>query len=149
MILWGFIMMLAGALTCLVLFLSNLDLFSKLGQLGFGPYVQAFFAKQYLTSNKVMFVIALLAVVLGLVLYFIARAKNKKAGVDNPIIPAKVKKFFRDTRGEFKKIVWPGLPTVARNTFATLIMCAVVGVIIVVIDFGLGKFIELLLKLKV
>lgn len=147
MILWGFIMMAVGFLACLILFLSNLDLFSKLGQLGFGPYVDAFFAKQYLTSNKVIFMIALVALVIGVVLYFIARAKNKKAGVDNPVIPVKVKKFFRDTRGEFKKIVWPGLPTVVRNTVATLVMCALVGVIIVVIDLGLSTLINLLLSL--
>ncbi len=147
MILWGFIMMLAGVLTCLVLFLSNLDLFGKINQLGFGSYVQMFFDKQHLSANKVIFIIALAALLLGAVLYFIARAKNKKAGEDNPVIPVKVKKFFRDTRGEFKKIVWPGLPAVVRNTIATLIMCALVGAIIVIIDFGLSALINLLLGL--
>ena len=147
MILWGFIMMLAGFLTCLVLFLSNLDLFSQIGTFGFGGYMQRFFDKQFLNANKVIFMIALVVLVLGVVLYFIARAKNKKAGEDNPVIPVKVKKFFRDTRGEFKKIVWPGLPTVVRNTVATLIMCALVGAIIVVIDLGLSALINLLLGL--
>ena len=147
MILWGFIMMAVGFIACLILFLSNLDMFSKIGQLGFGPYVQMFFAEEQLTANKVMFMIALLALVVGVVLYFVARAKNKKAGVDNPVIPEKVKKFFRDTRGEFKKIVWPGLPTVVRNTIATLVMCALVGVIIVIIDLGLSALINLLLSL--
>lgn len=147
MILWGFIMMLAGFLTCLVLFLSNLDLFARIGAHGFGSYVQIFFDEQNLNANKVIFVIALAALVLGVVLYFVARAKNKKVGEDNPVIPVKVKKFFRDTRGEFKKIVWPGLPTVVRNTIATLIMCALVGVIIVVIDLGLSALINLLLGL--
>ncbi len=147
MILWGFIMMLAGFLTCLVLFLSNLDLFAQIGTFGFGGYVQRFFDKQFLNADKVIFMIALVAFVLGVVLYFIARAKNKKAGEDNPVIPVKVKKFFRDTRGEFKKIVWPGLPTVARNTVATLVMCALVGAIIVVIDLGLSALINLLLGL--
>ena len=147
MILWGFIMLLVGLLTCLVLFLSNLDLFAQIGAYGFGGYVQRFFDTQYLNANKVIFMIAVAAVLIGAVLYFIARAKNKKAGEDNPVIPAKVKKFFRDTRGEFKKIVWPGLPTVARNTVATLIMCALVGAIIVVIDLGLSALINLLLGL--
>lgn len=147
MILWGFIMMLAGFLTCLVLFLGNLDLFSQIGAFGFGGYVQRFFDKQFLNANKVIFMIALVAFLLGVVLYFVARAKNKKAGEDNPVIPVKVKKFFRDTRGEFKKIVWPGFPTVVRNTIATLIMCALVGAIIVVIDLGLSALINLLLGL--
>lgn len=147
MILWGFIMLLVGLLTCLVLFLSNLDLFAQIGTYGFGGYVQRFFDTQYLNANKVIFMIAVVAVLIGAVLYFIARAKNKKAGEDNPVIPEKVKKFFRDTRGEFKKIVWPGLPAVARNTVATLIMCALVGAIIVVIDLGLSALINLLLGL--
>lgn len=147
MILWGFIMMVVGFIACLILFLSNLDLFAQIGTFGFGGYVQRFFDEQYLNANKVIFMIALVALVLGVVLYFVARTKNKKAGEDNPVIPVKVKKFFRDTRGEFKKIVWPGLPTVARNTIATLIMCALVGVIIVVIDFGLSALINLLLGL--
>ena len=147
MILWGFIMMAVGFVACLILFLSNLDLFAQIGTYGFGGYVQRFFDTQYLNANKVIFVIALVALVVGAVLYFVARAKNKKAGVDNPVVPAKVQKFFRDTRGEFKKIVWPGLPTVARNTVATLIMCALVGAIIVVIDLSLSALINLLLKL--
>ena len=109
--------------------------------------MQRFFDTQYLNANKVIFMIAVVAVLIGAVLYFIARAKNKKAGEDNPVIPEKVKKFFRDTRGEFKKIVWPGLPAVARNTVATLIMCALVGAIIVVIDLGLSALINLLLGL--
>ncbi len=147
MILWGFIMMVVGFAACLILFLSNLDLFAQIGTFGFGGYVQRFFDKQFLNANKVIFVIALVAFVIGVVLYFVARAKNKKAGEDNPVIPAKVKKFFRDTRGEFKKIVWPGFPTVVRNTVATLIMCALVGAIIVVIDLGLSALINLLLGL--
>ena len=147
MILWGFILLAVGFITCLILFLSNLDLFTQIGTYTFGGYVQRFFDQQYLNSNKVIFMIAALAVVLGIVLYFIGRAKNKKTGEDNPIIPEKVTKFFRDTRGEFKKIVWPGLPSVVRNTVATLIMCAIVGIIIVVIDFGLSALIELLLSL--
>ncbi len=147
MILWGFIMMAVGFVACLILFLSNLDLFAQIGTYGFGGYVQRFFDKQYLNADKVIFVIALVALVIGAVLYFVARAKNKKAGEDNPVIPVKVKKFFRDTRGEFKKIVWPGFPTVVRNTVATLVMCALVGVIIVVIDLGLSALINLLLSL--
>ena len=147
MILWGFIMMVVGFVACLILFLSNLDLFAQIGEFGFGGYVQRFFDKQFLNANKVIFVIALVAFVIGVVLYLVARAKNKKAGVDNPVIPVKVKKFFRDTRGEFKKIVWPGFPTVVRNTVATLVMCALVGAIIVVVDLGLSVLINLLLGL--
>ncbi len=147
MIIWGFILLLAGFITCLVEFLGNLDLFSNIAAAGFGGYIAAFFDKQYLTSAKIVFMIAAVATVLGAVLYSLGRAKNKKSGEKNPIIPVKVSKFFRDTRGEFKKIVWPGFSTVVRNTIATLVMCAIVGAIIVLIDLGLGYLVNLLLNL--
>ncbi len=146
MVLWGFIMLLAGFVTCLVLFLGNLDLFSQIATYGFGGYVNRFFDVLYLTSDKVIFLIGAALLLVGLVLYIIGRVKNKGAE-KNPVIPVKVTKFFRDTRGEFKKIVWPGFPTVVRNTVATLIMCAIVGAIIVVIDLGLGWLVDLLVNL--
>ena len=46
MILWGFIFLVGGFLTALILFLSNLDLFSKMKDLGFGGYVQTFLTKR-------------------------------------------------------------------------------------------------------
>ena len=145
MILWGFIFLIGGFLTGLILFLSNLDLFSKMGALGFGGYVQAFFDKGNLTTAKILFLAAVVALVLGLVLYLVGRAKCREE--NNPVIPAKVTKFFRDTRGEFKKIVWPTFPAVMKNTGVTLAMCALTGVIIIVVDMVLGQLVNLLLSL--
>ncbi len=145
MILWGFIFLVGGFLTSLILFLSNLDLFSQMKSLGFGGYVQAFFDKANLTTGKVLFLIGVVAFILGLVLYLVGRAKCKAE--NNPVIPAKVSKFFRDTKGEFKKIVWPTFPSVVKNTGVTLAMCALTAVIIVVVDMGLGQLVNLLLNL--
>ena len=69
-------------------------------------------------------------------------AKEKKPGFGK-----KVGKYFRDSKGEFKKIIWPTLPSVVRNTGVTLAMCAVLGVLICVFDLGLSKLIELLVSL--
>ena len=146
MLLWGFIFLLAGLLTCLVLFLSNLHLFSLISEHGFGGYVTLFFDQDNLTTGKVIFVIAVAATLLGLVLYLIGRAKNKEE--KNPLIPEKVKKFFRDTKGEFKKVVWPSFPSVVRNTGVTLAVCAVTAAVIVVVDLGLSALIKLLMELK-
>ncbi len=145
MILWGFIFLAAGFLTCLILFLSNLDLFSKIAACGFGGYISAFFDTKYLTTAKVLFLIGAAALILGLVLYLVGRSKNKDA--DNPVIPAKVTKFVRDTKSEFKKIVWPTFPTVVRNTGVTLAMCAVTAAIIIIVDTILGQLVGLLLGL--
>ncbi|MBQ1203563.1 MAG: hypothetical protein IIX61_07160, partial [Loktanella sp.] len=70
MILWGFIFLLAGLLTSLILFLNNLGgMFDRLQALGFGGYVEAFFDTANLNAGKVVFVIAVAVAVLGLVLY--------------------------------------------------------------------------------
>ena len=69
---------------------------------------------------------------------------DKKKG---PGLGKRMVKFFRDTKGEFKKIIWPTFPAVVRNTGVTLAMCAVMGLIIVVIDFGLSNLIKLLVSL--
>lgn len=66
-------------------------------------------------------------------------AKEKKPGFGK-----KAGKYFRDARGEFKKIIWPTLPTVVRNTGVTLAMCAVLGIAICLFDFGLGALIKLM-----
>lgn len=68
-------------------------------------------------------------------------AKKKGPGLGKRIV-----KYFKDFKGEFKKIVWPTLPTVVRNTGVTLIMCAVLGVIICLIDLGLGCLVDMLVK---
>ena len=69
-------------------------------------------------------------------------AKKKGRGLGK-----RIAKYFRDLRGEFKKIIWPTFPTVLRNTGVTLAMCAIMGLVICFIDFGLGKLIQLLVSL--
>lgn len=147
MLLWGFIFLVAGLLTCLALFLANWDVVVTIYRLGFGGFVSRFFDKANVNVGKTMFMVGAAAIVVGLVLYLIGRARNKKKGEDNPVIPAKVTKFFRDTKGEFKKIVWPGFPSVVRNTLVVLAMCAVTAAVIIVVDSALGGLVNLLLNL--
>ncbi len=53
--------------------------------------------------------------------------------------------FLKDYKSEVKKIVWPGIKDVAKNTAIVLIMCLIVGAFIWLLDLGLGKLIELIL----
>ena len=53
--------------------------------------------------------------------------------------------FFKDYKSEVKKIVWPGIRDVAKNTLIVLIMCLIIGAFIWLIDFGLGNLIKLIL----
>ena len=64
-------------------------------------------------------------------------------------IPKRIVRFFRDYKSEIKKIVWPGFAEVAKNTVIVLIMCLVVGVLIWLLDYGLGKLLMLILNTKV
>ncbi len=73
--------------------------------------------------------------------YIEAKATNGKT------IAQRVVLFFRDYKSEVKKIVWPSFKDVVKNTGIVLIMCAVVGALIWLVDFGLGKLIELILSL--
>ncbi|NLN82303.1 MAG: preprotein translocase subunit SecE [Clostridiales bacterium] len=70
-------------------------------------------------------------------------AKNKK----EPRFRPAVIKFFRDFKGEFKKISWPTRQTVFRNTLATLAMCAVIGLFVILFDLGLTGLIQLMMSL--
>ena len=146
MLLWGFILLIAGAVVSLGLFLSNLtQIISGISANGFGGYVGFFFDQQYLSTGKVVFLIAVAAAILGLVLYLVGRAKNTEE--KNPVIPERIKKYFRDTKSECKKIVWPSFGSVVRNTGVVLVMCAVTAVLILVVDLGLSALIKLLLSL--
>lgn len=60
-------------------------------------------------------------------------------------IPKRIVRFFRDYKSETKKIVWPGFKEVIKNTAIVLIMCLIIGVLIWLIDFGLGQLLNLIL----
>ena len=147
MLTWGFLLLVGGFIACLIFFISQAaDIFGYIANDGFFGYVARFFDPANVNTNKVLFMIALALTILGLVLYIIGMVKNKDE--KKSIVPAKVKKYLRDTKGEYKKIVWPGFSTVVRNTGVVLAMCAVVGLLVVVIDYGLSALITWLVGLN-
>lgn len=54
-------------------------------------------------------------------------------------------KFFRDLKGEFKKIVWPSKKQIINNTIVVIAAILVVGVFIWLVDLGLAKLVQLFL----
>ncbi len=58
-----------------------------------------------------------------------------------------IKKFFKDVRGECKKVVWPDAKTVIKSTGIVLACVAVLAVIIWLIDTGLSNGINALVGL--
>lgn len=69
----------------------------------------------------------------------------KESGGSKLTIPKRIVRFFRDYKSEIKKIVWPGWKDVLKNTVIVLIMCLLIGAFIWLVDFGLGKLLELIL----
>lgn len=58
----------------------------------------------------------------------------------------RIKKFFKDEKGECKKVVWPSGKTVLKSTGVVLAVTAVVGIAIYGIDTGLSELLKLLLN---
>lgn len=50
--------------------------------------------------------------------------------------------FLRDYKSEVKKIVWPSLRDVAKNTLIVIILSLIVGVFIWLVDLGLGELMK-------
>ena len=147
MVFWGFILAVAGLLTVLVSFLSSLNIFSDISKFGgFEAWIARFFSPEFLTGKKIAFFIAVVLFVIGIICFFVGRARAKKAGTQDAKAEKSVK-FLRDLKGEFKKITWPTFPAVVRNTGVTLVLCIILGLIICLIDLGLGALIDLLLSL--
>ena len=54
--------------------------------------------------------------------------------------------FFKDYKSEGKKIVWPGVRDVVKNTVIVIVMCLIVGAFIWLLDWGLGSLIKLIFQ---
>jgi preprotein translocase subunit SecE len=66
-------------------------------------------------------------------------ATQLRKGVDvmdsNTTKTQKTKKsWFKGLRAEFKKVVWPDRPSIAKRTLVVIIVASIVGVIITIVD---------------
>lgn len=56
----------------------------------------------------------------------------------------RVKKFFKDTKAELKKVTWPTKEQLIHNTGVIIVFIIIVTVILSVLDVAFGKmFVEL------
>ena len=74
-------------------------------------------------------------------------APAKKKG--NPLknVGAKIKKFFKDFKGEWKKVTWPSGHTVLKNSLVVIVIVAILGVALLLVDGGLSAIIDMLVGL--
>ena len=106
-----------------------------------GPFTSVHYTLFAIIMVVAMFLFAAFAITnLFVDDYIVAKETGGKT------IAQRVVHFFRDYKSEVKKIVWPGWNDVVKNTGIVLIMCAVVGVLIWLVDFGLGQLLEWILK---
>jgi len=68
-----------------------------------------------------------------------AGAKKDKAEKTDKKKSVKVRRFLKDFRGELKKIVWPDLKTVVKNTGIVLLVTVVSGVPVWILDYALSE----------
>ena len=61
-------------------------------------------------------------------------------------IPQRVIQFLREYKSEIKKIVWPGPKNVVKNTLVVLAVCAVVLLIVWLVDLGMGELFNLVFE---
>lgn len=59
---------------------------------------------------------------------------------------AKFKGFFRDIIQELKKVVWPTREQLIKNTITVITVCAIIGIIIWLFDWGLSSLVKGLLR---
>ncbi len=69
-------------------------------------------------------------------------SETKKANIFVRIGRA-IARYFKDLKGECKKITWPTFPNVVKNTLIVIAVCLIVGVGIWVVDWLLSLLIGL------
>ena len=57
---------------------------------------------------------------------------------------SKIKKFFKDYKSEFKKIVWPDKKDTLRQSGVVVAAIVIVGVAVFLLDTGFSKVIQTL-----
>ena len=56
-------------------------------------------------------------------------------------------RYFKDLKGECKKITWPTFPNVVKNTLIVIAVCLIIGVGIWAVDWLLSWILTLVEKL--
>ena len=73
-------------------------------------------------------------------------SKKSKKNKENFFVRAgkAIKRYFKDLKGEVKKITWPNGKEVLKGTVVTIVCIAIIGVVVFLVDLGLTKGINAL-----
>jgi preprotein translocase subunit SecE len=73
-------------------------------------------------------------------------AKNTSEKKSEKKEQGKLKKWFKDLRIEFKKVVWPSKKTVFNNTSVVVSVIAASAILVGLLDTGFLKIMELIYR---
>ncbi len=75
--------------------------------------------------------------------------KKEVPAKKNPFkgVGAKIKKFFKDFKGEWKKVTWPSGKTVLNHSIVVIVIVAIVGIAVLGVDTGLSAIIDAIVSL--
>ena len=73
-------------------------------------------------------------------------AKNTSEKKSEKKEQGKLKKWFKDLRIEFKKVVWPSKKTVFNNTSVVVSVIAASAILVGMLDTGFLKIMELIYR---
>ena len=113
------------------------------------PIVSTAAGREYLPCFYLLFAFVLGTLVLTAVAVLVADlVEVKESNGKKKTIFARIVTFIREYKSEITKITCPGVGTVAKNTLVVFVVCAIIGVFIFLLDFGLGWLLETVLSLK-
>jgi len=55
------------------------------------------------------------------------------------------RKFLADVRTEFKKVTWPSREQTVKQTGVVLVIVAIIGVFLGIVDYGLSEMVKLII----
>ena len=58
---------------------------------------------------------------------------------------SRLAKYFRDTKSEMKKVVWPSKKDSIRNTILVIVVVIIAAVVLILLDMIFGGLVQLLI----
>ena len=71
-------------------------------------------------------------------------ADTNLSKANKPSFGTRVKRFFKDTKAELKKVTWPNKEQLIHNTGVIIVFILIITIILSVLDFGFAKLFQLL-----
>ena len=71
----------------------------------------------------------------------VKKEAKKKAKSNKPGLWSKIRKFFKDLKSEFKKVVWYGRKQTIKSTALVIVCLVIVAAVVSLVDIGLSSVI--------